>query len=814
MRPEVLLVAIMTAVSFAAGEELRCERIAVGACQNLVYDMTIASAPETALQYLSSSVPVPGGGVNSTAAGSVRTWLDAERLITSLRPVIDSGCSKQALFLFCSSLFPLCSPTAPRPVHPCRSLCEQVRKDCFSDPAHSKLWPAYLDCRALPQPEKHELCMQVPSDATGSIKQRAGPSGPTYHLPVATTGGTAGTPSPTTTHDSVESVVKGWSISNLTSLLQQHAAVAAAAAAAAATVPAGAGGVAHTVIGGGGGGGGVAAGPSTATAGGQRLVDGASWTDRINSLLLPNGPLPVDGAGGPAPRSPCPANYSLEYDRCVPRCGPTIDALYSQRQKELVELWTLVLSAVCFIFTLTSLVSFWAKASKLEYPDRPILFMTLCYNLLGLCYLERTILHSPRRLEAAVELMLLDAPGHHPSAATATHLRSDCTITSQCLAYYILKHYLLLSASTWWLIFGLCWYLSTAKQWSCEALERKSGLFHVLAWVVPFAAPIGALLRGHIQRFELTGFCNARGFTELPVLLLLLLGTALVSCALAALARLRHCWNQRAPHLGRVFGRVLLFAVCYLLPALSATVCMMLERVDHELEPCPAGGEPGDGCVHRVQPHFSLLPTVLRLALTLLGGGSVGVWLWSRQPSDTELGPGGKKGPAQPGCYSAAADLMLLKGGGKPHPSGPLDDCSMLGGGGGASRRLEHRALGDAGGPTVRREGRYKDADRRRSSSRSLSGAASPYRSRTVDKPKPKAAQKVCYTYRPCAGVLAEHGVGLVRAPGPEPAGPVGASEHGQRSPYAGGTVSSGGYVPVRVHRSLRTVPMSMITRI
>uniref|UniRef100_A0A182TPT0 Uncharacterized protein n=1 Tax=Anopheles melas TaxID=34690 RepID=A0A182TPT0_9DIPT len=87
MRPEVLLVVIMTIVSFAAGEELRCERIAVGACQNLVYDMTIASAPETALQYLSSSVPVPGGGVNSTAAGSVRTWLDAERLVSVLLQV-------------------------------------------------------------------------------------------------------------------------------------------------------------------------------------------------------------------------------------------------------------------------------------------------------------------------------------------------------------------------------------------------------------------------------------------------------------------------------------------------------------------------------------------------------------------------------------------------------------------------------------------------------------------------------------------------------------------------------------------------------
>uniref|UniRef100_A0A182PI12 Frizzled receptor 3 n=1 Tax=Anopheles epiroticus TaxID=199890 RepID=A0A182PI12_9DIPT len=691
--------------------------------------------------------------------------------ITSLRPVIDSGCSKQALFLFCSSLFPLCSPTAPRPVHPCRSLCEQVRKDCFIDPAHSKLWPAYLDCRALPQPEKHELCMQVPSDATGSIKHRAGHTGPNYHLP------------PPATSVVVHSV----------------AGASAAAAGAAST--------------------------------GQRVVDVATWTDRINSLLLPN--VPLSGAtaaeGAASPRhAPCPANYSLEYDRCVPRCGPMIDALYSQRQKELVELWTLVLSAVCFIFTLTSLVSFWAKASKLEYPDRPILFMTLCYNLLGLCYLERTILHSPRRLEAAVELMLMDAaPGGSVTGPVATGpaatsaARSDCSITSQCLAYYILKHYLLLSASTWWLIFGLCWYLSTAKQWSCEALERKSGLFHVLAWVVPFAAPIGALLRGHIQRFELTGFCTARGFTELPVLLLLLLGTALVSFALAALARLRLCWNQRAPQLGRVFGRVLLFAVCYLLPALSATICMMLERVDHELEPCPAG-EAGEGCAGQRPPHFSLLPTVLRLALTLLGGGFVGVWLWSRQPSDADLGAA-KKSSHPAACYNAA-DLMLLKGGSKV-AARPLDDCAALGSG----RRLEHRSLPNAGSSTVRRDalsGRYKDTagDRRqsgRNSSRSLntSASSSAYRGRT-DKPKPKAqlSQKVCYTYRPCSGVLSEHGVGLLRAP-VEPAGSIAAGDMGQRSsPYAssgpGGTVANGGYVPVRVHRSLRAVPMSMITRI
>uniref|UniRef100_A0A182T6M4 G-protein coupled receptors family 2 profile 2 domain-containing protein n=1 Tax=Anopheles maculatus TaxID=74869 RepID=A0A182T6M4_9DIPT len=394
---------------------------------------------------------------------------------------------------------------------------------------------------------------------------------------------------------------------------------------------------------------------------------------------------------------------------------------------------------------------------------------------------------------------------------TTSSTRSDCSITSQCLAYYILKHYLLLSASTWWLIFGLCWYLSTAKQWSCEALERKSGLFHVLAWVVPFAAPIGALLRGHIQRFELTGFCTARGFTELPVLLLLLLGAALVSFALAALARLRLCWNQRAPHLGRVFGRVLLFAVCYLTPALSATICMMLERVDHELEPCPAG-ETGEGCVAQRPPHFSLLPTVLRLALTLLGGGFVGIWLWSRQPSDADVNAAKKSN--QPSCYNTT-DLMLLKGGSKPRRI--LDECGALTGTG--VRRTEGRSAPDNGsvvlGEAQLLTGRYKDISDRRQTLRgsSRSTANSPYRIRT-DKSKTKTSQKVCYTYRPGTGVLSEHGVAL-RSP-TDTLGSI-RSDMGQRSPYtgsSGGIASNGGYVPVRVHRSLRAVPMSMITRI
>lgn len=583
----MLSVLVLALGSAGAVDELKCELITVSACQNLVYNMTVASAPiTTAISTASGSGNLTGSGEGTSGGetGGIRSQLDAELLITSLRPVIDSGCSKQALFLFCSSLFPLCSANAPRPVQPCRSLCEQVRKDCFSDAIFGKLWPAYLDCRTLPQPENHGLCMQVPPEASGSVeKNHSHPTPPASAIPV-----------------------KPWSIFNLPQQLQ------------------------HLPV-----------------------------RQHPNSLLEPGATRPSSGHHSTPPVT-CPANYTLEYDQCVPKCGSSIDAMYNARQKETVEFWTLILSAACFIFTLMSLVTFWTKATKFEYPDRPLLFMTLCYNLMGLCYLERTILHNPRK--ELIDLL---------------EFRQDCNITSQCLAYYIIKNYLLISATTWWLIFGVCWYLSTAKQWSCEALEKKSGLFHVMAWVVPFASPISALLRGNIQKFELTNFCTAKGFTEIPALILLLAGATLILLALIALKRLKSTWNQ-SETLSKVFVRVLLFAIIYLIPALSAIICTFFERIENPIEPCPSGST----CP--APQKFSLLPTLLKLILTLIGGSTTGIWLWTKHTSDLS-----KKVSGNNSANGSLKSVPLLKvnhppasvvGLGSPYRS----TTSAIGGGGSA----------------------------------------------------------------------------------------------------------------------------------
>lgn len=423
--------------------------------------------------------------------------------ITSFKQIIDSGCSTQVRFLLCSSLFPLCSPNVPRPVPPCKSLCESVKRDCFHDPVFSKLWPSFLNCDALPEPEKQGLCMQAPEEFT-VIKQL-----PTRPVPA-------------------------WNV---------------------------------------------------------------SWNVRKFSHILN-----VSAAS-------CPSNFTLNsLEECVPQCG--YDSMYSSKQKEVAELLILLLSSVCFIFTLLSLVTFWAETTRFGFPEKPIIFLTLCYNLLSVCYLERIIFHDPRS-----ERLLDD--------------KNDkiCLSTSPCLASFITTSYLTLSAGTWWLIFGFCWYLTTNKKWSCEALEKKSGLFHVLAWILPIIPPISALLSSGVKTHELTGFCIAPGFTEIPTLGLLILGAFFTIMSVFSLKNLKTSWQQ--DKLTQVMTRILIFSALYLLPTISSIIISFYEVIDIPIPKCM----PGDSC--RPPEKLSAIPTLLKLSFILIGGATTGLWVWSKKTYDS-----------------------------------------------------------------------------------------------------------------------------------------------------------------------------------
>lgn len=315
--------------------------------------------------------------------------------------------------------------------------------------------------------------------------------------------------------------------------------------------------------------------------------------------------------------STCPQNFTLnERGKCVYKCGS--DAFYSTHQKKVIETCILVFSVLCFIFTLFSLITFWTESTRFKFPERPVLFLTLCYNLLSICYLLKIFYQKSTTVPHVDELNEFNGIS---SIKTSDISANQCSINSQCLAYFIIINYLMISASLWWLVFGLCWWLSTSKQWSPEALERKSGLFHVICWLVPLASPIAALLFGAIKKTELTGMCTAFGFTEIPSLSLLVIGAIFIILSARSLRSLRSSWKNNK--LSQVMSRILLFGTIFVVPALVSTVLMFFDY-DHELKACL----PGEICSQPDKRPIYI--AVIRYACLLVGGIS-GVWVWSKK---------------------------------------------------------------------------------------------------------------------------------------------------------------------------------------
>ncbi|KAH8281252.1 hypothetical protein KR018_002483, partial [Drosophila ironensis] len=459
--------------------------------------------------------------------------------IAKLLPLIESGCSRRARFLLCSALFPLCTPDVPRPVTACKSLCETVRGECAanSPPDLMELWPTFLQCEVLPQPEKHELCMQIPQELPGEVS--AGSS----------------TESPPAASLSAEQ------------------------------------------------------GPALADASPPQSMY------RFWKSAAQNPPQNSPGNG-----VLCPQNFSGSHqhpDVCLPQCQR--DAFHTTAQKKLTESLILGLSAVCFVLTLFALVTFWAEPTRFGYPERPVLFLCLCYNLFSVCYLERIVFHNQARSLAA------------QLPQEVARLRQGCLLTPPCLASYITTSYLSLCAASWWLIFALCFYLSSHKKWSSEALEKRSGLFHVLAWVPPLAPPIAALLMERVRPSELTGMCTAPGFVELPALVLLLLGLYFTLRASRSLLVLQQQLQPTLAHhrFGQIRKRFVIFSLLYFAPTAAGVIASLCERY---VDSVPSCSTPED-CASPAP--LSAWPALVRIFFQLVGGTLTGLWVWSRKTCES-----------------------------------------------------------------------------------------------------------------------------------------------------------------------------------
>lgn len=73
--------------------------------------------------------------------------------------------------------------------------------------------------------------------------------------------------------------------------------------------------------------------------------------------------------------------YVNRSGRCAPLCDK--DILFSANDKKLAEVWLSVSAALCFLSSLLAVFTFLVDSGggRFRYPERPLVFLALCYNL-------------------------------------------------------------------------------------------------------------------------------------------------------------------------------------------------------------------------------------------------------------------------------------------------------------------------------------------------------------------------------------------------------------------------------------------------
>ena len=98
----------------------------------------------------------------------------------------------------------------------------------------------------------------------------------------------------------------------------------------------------------------------------------------------------------PSSSSCCQCNTSLGYrlvdddqsrKRCVPPCHSPYFA--DEQSKTMINLWLTFLSLLCAVSCAFVLLTFCIDITRFKYPQRPIIFLALCYFFVSSGYLIR-----------------------------------------------------------------------------------------------------------------------------------------------------------------------------------------------------------------------------------------------------------------------------------------------------------------------------------------------------------------------------------------------------------------------------------------
>lgn len=148
-----------------------------------------------------------------------------------------------------------------------------------------------------------------------------------------------------------------------------------------------------------------------------------------------------------------------------------------------------------------------------------------------------------------------------------------------CIAAALVLLFCEMAFALWWCVFCLVWFLSAAKEWSTEAIEKISTRIHACLWTLSSISILYTLLSNDIVANQRTGLCQMRSHVLVIVqLVLVVFGSILAVLTSVALKNVRralvYLYAGRSPFkLERLICRLSVTNIGISVPLLVCLLC-------------------------------------------------------------------------------------------------------------------------------------------------------------------------------------------------------------------------------------------------
>lgn len=267
------------------------------------------------------------------------------------------------------------------------------------------------------------------------------------------------------------------------------------------------------------------------------------------------------------------------------RCAMPCDrSLFKPAEVYTVRHYVGVLSILCLLSTLFTIMTYSIDLARYRYPERPILFLSICYFILACAYVCGFANYFYDS-NIVCEDEITSLTGQTRFIVQGTH-------NKLCVLTFLLIYYFGMASMIWWVILTLTWFLAAGLKWGHEAIESQSIYFHVTSWGIPACLSFILISRHSVDGDYLTGVCYTGltdpkvqlGFIVVPICIFLCVGSFLLLCGFISVFKIRTVMKHegtKTDKLERFMVRIGTFSVVYIAPQLILIICLIYEQFNY-----------------------------------------------------------------------------------------------------------------------------------------------------------------------------------------------------------------------------------------